>query len=208
MPRKTCGMPFEVHPSPHKNSEGKNVLYARPLSGQKLTLKQVDDYCASHSYLRQGELTRTFPSFIDAMGHWLAQGYRIETPLGTFEPKVKLRRELTDPELVKHDDAVFDGIDYHSSADFERQVSKWIDRGYRYVQTPQSAALKDDEPGLAMALRQSIDRNKGYTTVADYARASGLTKYSARQQLNKWCQGQNPKLMRSWLGRTMVYTEI
>ena len=30
MPRKKDGMPFEVHPTPAKGKDGKNIVYAKP----------------------------------------------------------------------------------------------------------------------------------------------------------------------------------
>lgn len=68
MPRKQDGMPFEVHPSPMKGKDGKNLLYVRPRSGQKVTMRQLDEYCAQHYALRPGELTRSFNAFIQADG--------------------------------------------------------------------------------------------------------------------------------------------
>ena len=45
MPRKNCGMWYEVHPTPVKGSDGKNLVYVRPKSGMKLTMKELEDYC-------------------------------------------------------------------------------------------------------------------------------------------------------------------
>ena len=42
MPRKTNGMPFEIHPSPKKAENGKNILYVRPRSRQKITMEQLE----------------------------------------------------------------------------------------------------------------------------------------------------------------------
>ena len=36
---------YEVHPTPVKGEDGKNLVYVRPKSGQKLTMKQLEDYC-------------------------------------------------------------------------------------------------------------------------------------------------------------------
>ena len=101
MPRKTNGMPFEIHPSPKKAANGKNILYVRPRSRHKITMEQLDDYCANHYALRPGELTRAFQAFIEATSYYLSEGYRVETLIGSFAPKIGLRRELTDPDEVK-----------------------------------------------------------------------------------------------------------
>ena len=77
MPRKTSGMWNEVHPTPIKGSDGRNLMYVRPKSGQKLTMRQLEDYCERINALRYGELSRAFDAFIRAAGRFLAEGYRI-----------------------------------------------------------------------------------------------------------------------------------
>ena len=44
MPRKNKGMWYEVHPTPVKGKDGKNLVYVRPQSGMKLTIKQLEEY--------------------------------------------------------------------------------------------------------------------------------------------------------------------
>ena len=44
MPKKETGMPFEVHPSPMKNAEGRNLLYAIPMQRLSTTLDELDDF--------------------------------------------------------------------------------------------------------------------------------------------------------------------
>jgi hypothetical protein len=44
MPRKNSGMWYEVHPTPVKGEDGKNLVYVRPKSGQKLTMKQLNEW--------------------------------------------------------------------------------------------------------------------------------------------------------------------
>jgi hypothetical protein len=41
-----------------------------------------------------------------------------------------------------------------------------------------------------------------------FAYHASLTKYSARKQLEAWTTGENPKLTKSKLGQTDIYTEI
>ena len=55
---------YEVHPTPVKGENGKNLVYVRPKSGQKLTMKQLEDYCERWNMLRYGELSRAFEAFI------------------------------------------------------------------------------------------------------------------------------------------------
>ena len=48
----------------------------------------------------------------------------------------------------------------------------------------------------------------GYTTVRLFAYHANLSQYSARKQLEAWTQGENPKLTKSRMGQTDIYTEI
>ena len=34
MPRKKGGLPYEVHPTPAKGKDGKNIMYVKPARGQ------------------------------------------------------------------------------------------------------------------------------------------------------------------------------
>ena len=35
MPRKKGGLPYEVHPTPAKGKDGKNIMYVKPARGYK-----------------------------------------------------------------------------------------------------------------------------------------------------------------------------
>ena len=65
-----------------------------------------------------------------------------------------------------------------------------------------------DKEKLEKVMRQCINRNNGFITAGMFARASGLTIYSARKQLNAWTKGDYPKLLKSAHGKEHIYTEI
>ena len=65
MPRKTDGILFELHPGPNKGEDGKPLLYARPASGQKKSLKDLDEACAEYHHLQKGDMERLFNKFLD-----------------------------------------------------------------------------------------------------------------------------------------------
>ena len=109
MPRKTNGIEFELHPSPKRDEEGKPLLYARPASGRKKTMKQLDDFCAEYRNLQKGEMERLFNLFLDVAGNWLSQGYRVETPIGSLSIKLKLVGEHSDPDKVTGRDILYNG---------------------------------------------------------------------------------------------------
>ncbi len=206
MPRKQDGMPFEVHPSPMKGKDGKNLLYVRPRSGQKVTMRQLDEYCAQHYALRPGELTRSFNAFIQATGYYLAEGYRLETLIGTFAPKIGLCREITNAKDIRTYDVRFEGIEYKSVKSFEKSVRNWL-RGFRRANNPDTQELLADTEHIDRALQRSL-QGTGYTTVRRFALFANLTKYSARKQLEEWCQGDRPRLLKTKQGQQFIYTEV
>ena len=207
MPRKTNGMPFEIHPSPKKAENGKNLLYVRPRSRQKITMEQLDDYCANHYALRPGELTRAFQAFIEATGYYLSEGYRVETLIGSFAPKIGLKRELTDPDEVKTTDVLFEGIEYKSVKEYEKSVLSNL-RGFRRANNPNVQQLMANEDHLNKALQANLERYHGYVTARSVAHSANITYYSARKQLDKWCEGDNPRLLKTKQGQEYIYTEI
>ena len=208
MPIKKVGMPFEVHPSPKKGDDGKNALYAKLRSGRRMTLMDLENYCSTGYSLRKGDMTRVFQTFEDVAAKFLSQGYTIETPIGVFEPKLEMKRRITNPDEVHHDDVQLEGIQFRAAKSFKKELkSEMGSEGFRYIRKPSSSSLKNNEKFLLQALQKSIDDNQGYTTISSFVAYSGLTDYSARKVLHHWCHGEKPLLKRSKYGHAFVYTK-
>ena len=189
MPTKKNGMLFEMHPSPAKSKDGKTLYYARPVKGQKLNIKQIDTLCEQHRRLIGCRLETVFEEFLKEVGYWLAKGYRIDTPIGSFAPKLGLKREISDPDDVKGSDVTFEGVEYNPGKLWKKEAEKWLDE----------------------RLREILDRyvsKGGMVTARQFAAATGLTYYSARKQLDAWTEGEKPLLMRSKMGKIFIYTAI
>ena len=207
MPRKKTGFLYEVHPTPAKGKDGGNIVYAKPARGMKLSIDAVDDYCATHHSLRSGELKLVMSEFLKAAGYLMAQGYRIDTPIGSFAPKLSLARQVTDAEEVKDRDVRLDGVEYNPGKLWDREIRKWLD-GFRRNHNPDTQAILADQEKLEQVMRDCIQQHQGYITAGMFARASGLTLYSARKQLKEWTKGNCPKLMMTPRGKEHIYTEI
>lgn len=206
MPRKKKGFLYEVHPTPAKGKDGGNIVYARPAKGMKLGIEAVDDYCATRHCLRSGELKLAMEEFLKAAGALMARGYRIDTPIGSFAPKLALKREVTNADDVKDSDVVLDGVEFFPGKRWKEAVEKWLFNGFTRSANPNTAALVSDTAHLERALAECLKR--GYVTAKAFALRANLTMYSARKQLEAWTKGDNPKLMRSKMGQLYIYTEI
>ena len=207
MPRKNHGMWYEVHPTPVKGSDGRNLVYVRPKSGMKLTMKELEEKCEFYNALRYGELSRAFDAFIRVAGRFLAEGYRIDTPIGSFAPKLSLTRQVTSPDEVKDRDVRLDGVEYNPGKLWNEEMRKWND-GFRRYQNPDTQELLADKEKLEQIMRECLQKHHGYITAGMFAYYSGLTLYSARKQLNEWTKGDNPKLLKTPRGKEHIYTEV
>jgi hypothetical protein len=206
MPRKKEGLLYEVHPTPVKGKDGRNIVYVRPAGKQKLSLKGLDEWCSRNYHSRYGELQSAFDYFLRAAGELMARGYRIETPIGSFAPRLSLVREVTDPNEVRDRDVVFDGVDYNPGKLWNKELEKW-GNGFRRCENADTQIIMADKEQLEKVLRQLLERD-GYTTVNRFARATQLTYYSARKLLNEWCEGDNPKLLKTQRSKEYIYTEV
>ena len=170
-------------------------------------MKGLDEYCAKNYGLRPFELTRAFEAFIQATGYYLSEGYRIETPIGSFAPRLRVVREITDPDDVKGRDVRFDGVEYNSGKLWHEAVAKWLE-GFRRAQNTNVQEVLADTEKLEAKLHECIRRYNGYVTVRLFSIHTGLTYYSAKKQLDKWTQGQTAKLLKTKRGQEYIYTEL
>lgn len=206
MPRKKDGMLYVVHPTPVKGKNGKNIVFVRPAEKHKITMRELEDFCCRNYHSRYGELMSAFSYFLRAAGELMVNGYRIETPIGSFAPRLKLMREITDPDEVKDFDVRYDGVEYNPGKLWNTELEKWS-RGFRRYENPNTQEIMADRQQLEVVLRKLLDRD-GYTTVRRFAQESTLTYYSARKLLNEWCEGENPKLLKTKQGQYHIYTAL
>ena len=147
MPRKNHGMWYEVHTTPMKGADGKNLVYVRPKSGLKFDMKQLEEYCERTNYLRYGELTRALDAFVRAASRFLAEGYRIDTPIGSFAPKLSLTKQVTNADEVKDRDVRLEGVEYNPGKLWDREIKNWMD-GFRRYHNPDTQEILADQKQL------------------------------------------------------------
>ncbi|MBO4825734.1 MAG: hypothetical protein J5506_00660 [Prevotella sp.] len=202
MPRKTDGMIFELHKRPTTGSDGKPLLYARPESGMKKKTDDLDRFCTLYRGLRPGEMSRLFDCFMEVAAQWLAEGYRIETPVGSFAPRLRLNGDFTDPNDVHGRDVSFAGIDFLPSKRFVEAIGENL-CGFRKSPRRMGTAQMQDVEAMERALRQSL--HNGYITVRNFQKHSGLSNKSANRYLHRLCEGEHPRLRKEKEGNTLHF---
>ena len=201
MPRKTDGMPFELYTRPTNGEDGKPLLYVRPAAPYKRTMKDVETY-SGYRGVSKGIVDIAFETFIDVCSEWLAEGYRVETPLGTFAPKIKLEGEFTDPSKVKGKNVKFAGIELTPSKRFVQAVELKQKGFYKKVSKVGNEQMHD-EAFMADALRRAL--NPGFTTIKIFMVLTGLKYHSAQDYLNGLCSGEHPTLKKTKIGTSYHY---
>jgi hypothetical protein len=145
--------------------------------------------------------------FLRAAAELMAMGYRVDTPIGSFAPRLELTREITDPDEVKSRDVRFNGVDYNPGKRWNEELERWSS-GFRRIENVNTQELLANKNRLEDVLQSCLQRYNGYVTISSFAFSSGLTYYSARKLLNQWTQGDNPKLLKTRRGQEYIYTEI
>jgi hypothetical protein len=120
---------------------------------------------------------------------------------------LSLTKQVTDASEVKDRDVRLEGVEYNPGKLWDREIQKWMD-GFRRWQNADTQEILADKEKLEQVMRECIQRHHGYITAGIFSRASGLTLYSARKQLNEWTKGDNPKLLMTPRGKEHIYTEI
>ena len=195
-------MEFEIHPRPTKGEDGKPLLYVRPAKGRKKSFKELENFCNKYRGLRTGELQQVTDVLMEVVGLWVSDGYRVETPLGSFAPKLKLLGEHTDPKTIHGRDVVYAGLEFIPSKEFVREAGR-NRKGFRKSQEPVGNSQMHDAQAMDEALRRSM--RLGYTTIPEFMIYSGLKRDSAKQYLDSLCQGEHPRLWRVRESRRWLY---
>lgn len=199
------GILFKVFPTPMKGKDGKPLFYVRP-SCDTASVSMFDDYCAQEYHMQKSEMQRALNVFMQAAGEFLAKGYNVMTPFGSFSLRLGLKREISNPDEVTGDDVVFEGIDFHYNKEFLNDLEKWKLR-FRRTENPNTRELLQDTQKIDQML-QDLLRKQGYATVNSFAYQAHLTYYSAKKQLEAWTKGDSPRLLKTKMGQQYIYTEI
>ena len=150
-------------------------------------------------------MKRFFSLLEEVTTMWLREGQRVETPFGSFAPKIKLLGEHTDPTKVTGRDVIYGGIEFIPAKQFVKDADCGI-HGFRCRKNRVGNSQMYDEKAMDEALQKSV--RHGYITIKTFQIFSGLKNKSAQHYLDSLCQGENPRLTRYKEGRTWHYTFV
>ena len=206
MPRKTDGMLFELLPRPTKGEDGQPLLYARPAIGFKYTMEAIDEYCLKYRGMPHDQMAHLFEGFLSVAAFLMRDGSRVETPIGSFAPKLRLNGDFTDAEKVKGESISLGGIEFIPSKRFIRELEKYLDSGFRRKREVVERHPVTDARELEEVLVRCL--KPGYTTVRTFSIRSGMKYRSAKRYLDGLCKSENPRIRRYMEGTTMHYAPI
>lgn len=202
MPRKTNGVLYELYPRPTKDEDGKPLLYAEPVITMKHSTRGLDEFCADYRGMTRHEVENALEVACNVCAMWLSKGHRVETPFGTFAPKIRLLGDHSDPDRVTGKDLVYAGIEFIPAKQFVTD-SDCSREGFRRDDRFTKPKRVQGQEELMEALRKSIFN--GYITVKTFMIRSGMKQTTARNFLDSLCKGETPLLRRFKEGQTMHY---
>jgi len=126
----------------------------------------------------------------------------VETPFGSFAPKLKLLGEHTEPEKVLPRDVMYGGVEFIPAKKFVKNADCSHD-GFRRKQGSVGNSQVYDPKAMDEALRRSV--HHGYITIKIFQRYSGLKYKTAQAYLDSLSTGDNPRLSRYKEGCTWHY---
>lgn len=199
-------MGYKVYPRPTKGQDGKPLLYVRPVGDTTYDVCGLDEYC--HEYMRRqrGEMKQFFETFIEAASHLMSEGARIVTPIGSFQAKLKLNGDFTDPEQISNRDVELESIEFQPAKLFVDELKSQIFGGFqKKVEPIVRRPLHElrQEGLLEQAYEEALKRRS--FTIKWFAYHAGISYSTARDFLNAHSKGEHAQLKKEKIGNIAFF---
>ena len=194
-------------PRPTKDENGKSFLYAHPAIPFKYSMRTLDDFAHNCRGLHQGELSRMIRTFMDVAACHMKMGERIVTPMGSFQIKLKLDGDYSDPKKVSGKNVQYAGIEFSPSQEFLSMVEDHLMVGFVYkpdLAHPKSVKELREEGVIDEALHKCLERKS--FTINTFCYYSSLKYTTARDYLNRLCKSDPPVLKKRKFGTSMLFS--
>ena len=203
MPVNKSGISFELYDTPKKDESGRNILCAKVVSNGTYTQRQLEEYMQKFWTIHPSDARRFMTAFVDAVTSLLADGYRVDTPIGSFYMKLKLDAPYTAADKVTANQVGFDGVGILPDKEFVKCVSDSI-HGFQRKRSHRSPNLGSTAE-LQRKVRKLARDNGGFFDIRDFRMAFGVSEYMARKTLQSLCEGTPPFLQHKKASRSIVY---
>lgn len=177
---------YDFLPVPPKgNDESGSHLYPKLRPYKTVSFDELTEKIASHSGLTKGNIL----AVMEEIEYWtkqlLSEGYRVQIGnIGTVSASLKADAEVYDKGDIHAQSIRFDKVKVTVSKQFSKQCSGKVLRAPSGKKFQQSSCTYTEEERLA--LLQSYLESHDYITRAEYGALTGLLKYKAWQDLDKW----------------------
>ena len=177
---------YDFLPVPPKgNDESGSHLYPKLRPYKTVSFDELTEKIASHSGLTKGNILAVMEEIENWTKQLLSEGYRVQIGnIGTVSASLKADAEVYDKEDIHAQSIRFDKVKVTVSKQFSKQCSGKVLRAPSGKKFRQSSCTYTEEERLA--LLQSYLESHDYITRAEYGALTGLLKYKAWQDLDKW----------------------
>lgn len=177
---------YDFLPVPPKgNDESGSHLYPKLRPYKTVSFDELTEKIASHSGLTKGNILAVMEEIENWTKQLLSEGYRVQIGnIGTVSASLKADAEVYDKEDIHAQSIRFDKVKVTVSKQFSKQCSGKVLRAPSGKKFQQSSCTYTEEERLA--LLQSYLESHDYITRAEYGALTGLLKYKAWQDLDKW----------------------
>ena len=177
---------YDFLPVPPKgNDESGSHLYPKLRPYKTVSFDELTEKIASHSGLTKGNILAVMEEIENWTKQLLSEGYRVQIGnIGTVSASLKADAEVYDKGDIHAQSIRFDKVKVTVSKQFSKQCSGKVLRAPSGKKFQQSSCTYTEEERLA--LLQSYLESHDYITRAEYGALTGLLKYKAWQDLDKW----------------------
>lgn len=177
---------YDFLPVPPKgNNESGSHLYPKLRPYKTVSFDELTEKIASHSGLTKGNILAVMEEIENWTKQLLSEGYRVQIGnIGTVSASLKADAEVYDKGDIHAQSIRFDKVKVTVSKQFSKQCSGKVLRAPSGKKFQQSSCTYTEEERLA--LLQSYLESHDYITRAEYGALTGLLKYKAWQDLDKW----------------------
>ena len=177
---------YDFLPVPPKgNNESGSHLYPKLRPYKTVSFDELTEKIASLSGLTKGNILAVMEEIENWTKQLLSEGYRVQIGnIGTVSASLKADAEVYDKGDIHAQSIRFDKVKVTVSKQFSKQCSGKVLRAPSGKKFQQSSCTYTEEERLA--LLQSYLESHDYITRAEYGALTGLLKYKAWQDLDKW----------------------